>query len=60
MFIPVHSSWLPGYIDVMQTIPVILTMVGLFMYLLELMGYNLFLSILIRKRKINVFLMVKL
>ena len=60
MFIPVHSSWLPGYIDVMQTIPVILTMVGLFMYLLELMGYSLFLSILIRKRKINVFLMVKL
>ena len=28
--IPVHSSWLPGYIDVVQTVLVILTMVGLF------------------------------
>lgn len=29
-------------------------------YLLELMSYDLFLSILIGKRKINIFLMVKL
>ena len=28
--IPVHSPWLPGYIDVAQTILVILTMAGLF------------------------------
>ena len=28
--IPVHSPWLPGYIDVMQTILIILTMTGLF------------------------------
>ena len=28
--IPVHSPWLPGYINVVQTIPVILTMAGLF------------------------------
>ena len=28
--IPVHSPWLPGYIDVMQTILVILIMAGLF------------------------------
>ena len=31
MCIPVHSPWLPGYIDVMQTILVILTTVGLFL-----------------------------
>ena len=31
MHIPVHSPWLPGYIDVMQTILVILTMAGLFL-----------------------------
>ena len=30
MLISVHSPWLPGYIDVMQTILVILTMAGLF------------------------------
>ena len=30
MCIPVHSPWLPGYIDVVQTIIVVLTMVGLF------------------------------
>ena len=30
MHIPVHSPWLPGYIDVAQTIIVILTMAGLF------------------------------
>ena len=30
MRIPVHSPWLPGYIDVTQTILVMLTMVGLF------------------------------
>ena len=30
MCIPVHSPWLPVYINVMQTIPVILTMAGLF------------------------------
>ena len=27
---PVHSPWLPGYIDVAQTIRAILTMAGLF------------------------------
>ena len=31
MGIPVHSPWLPGYIDVMQNILVILTMAGLFL-----------------------------
>ena len=30
MRIPVHSPWLPGYIDVMQTVLVILTVAGLF------------------------------
>ena len=30
MHIPVHSPWLPGYIDVAQTVLVILTMAGLF------------------------------
>ena len=30
MCIPVHFPWLPGYISVMQTISVILTMAGLF------------------------------
>ena len=30
MFIPVHSSWLPGYMDVTQTILIVLTMAGLF------------------------------
>ena len=30
MCILVHSPWLPGYIDVTQTILIILTMVGLF------------------------------
>ena len=30
MCIPVHSPWLPGYIEVAQTILVILTMAGLF------------------------------
>ena len=30
MFIPVHSLWLPDYIDVAQTILFILTMAGLF------------------------------
>ena len=29
MRIPVHSPWLPGYIDVMQTILIVLTMAGL-------------------------------
>ena len=29
--IPVHCPWLPGYTDVVQTIPVMLTMVGLFL-----------------------------
>ena len=29
MRIPVHSPWLPGYIDVAQTILVILTIAGL-------------------------------
>ena len=31
--IPVHSPWLPGYIDVTQTIVVVLTMAGLFSYM---------------------------
>ena len=31
MHIPVHSLWLPGYIDVVQTFLVILTMAGLFL-----------------------------
>ena len=31
MFIPVHSPWLPGYMDVTQTVLVILTMAGLFL-----------------------------
>ena len=31
MCIPVHSPWLPGYINVAQTILVILTMAGLFL-----------------------------
>ena len=30
MHIPVHSPWLPGYIDFMQTILIILTIAGLF------------------------------
>ena len=30
MHIPVHSPWLPDYINVVQTILIILTMVGLF------------------------------
>ena len=30
MRIPVHSPWLPGYIDAMQTVLVMLTMAGLF------------------------------
>ena len=30
MCIPVHSPWLPGYIDVAQTILIMLTMAGLF------------------------------
>ena len=29
--IPVHSPWLPGYIDVVQTVLIILTMAGLFL-----------------------------
>ena len=31
MCIPVHSPWLPGYIDVEQTVLFILTMAGLFL-----------------------------
>ena len=30
MHIPVHSPWLPGYINLMQTVLIILTVVGLF------------------------------
>ena len=30
MHIPVHSPWLPGYINVMQTVLIMLTMAGLF------------------------------
>ena len=30
MHIPAHSPWLPGYIDVIKTVLVIITMVGLF------------------------------
>ena len=40
MGIPVHSPWLPGYIDVMQTIVVILTMAGLFPADLVLILHN--------------------
>ena len=29
MHLPVHSPWLPGYIDVMPTVLMILTMAGL-------------------------------
>ena len=32
MRIPVHRPWLPGYTDVMQTVLVMLTMAGLFLY----------------------------
>ena len=32
MGIPVHSFWLPGYTDVVQTLLLILTMAGLFLY----------------------------
>ena len=31
MHIPVHSPWLPGYIDVTQTVLIISTMAGLFL-----------------------------
>ena len=31
MHVPVPSPWLPGYINVVQTVPVILTMAGLFL-----------------------------
>ena len=31
MRIPVHPPWLPGYIDVMQTVLITLTMAGLFL-----------------------------
>ena len=31
MCIPVHSPWLPGYIDVTQTVLIILTVAGLFL-----------------------------
>ena len=31
MHIPVHSPWLPGYIDVTQTILLMLTKIGLFL-----------------------------
>ena len=31
MCIPVHSSWLPGYMDVTKTILIILTIVGVFL-----------------------------
>ena len=30
MLSPVHSPWLPGYVDVVQTVLIILTMAGLF------------------------------
>ena len=36
MCIPVHSPWLPGYIDVMRTILIIITMAGLFPYRLRI------------------------
>ena len=41
--IPVHSPWLPGYIDVVQTVLVMLTMAGLFLdrpYISVLYMYN--------------------
>ena len=31
MHIPVHSPWLPGYMDVRQIVLIILTMAGLFL-----------------------------
>ena len=31
MCIPVHSPWLPGHIDIVQTVLSILTMAGLFL-----------------------------
>ena len=42
MFIPVHSPWLPGYIDVTQTILIILTMVGLFPHRLCIYHQNFY------------------
>ena len=52
MFILVHSPWLPGYIDVAQTILVILTMAGLFpdrlhMPLLHVSSKTLLISLLL-------------
>ena len=32
MLIPVHSPWLPGYINVVQTVLIILTMAGFFFW----------------------------
>ena len=31
MYIPVHSPWLPSYINVTKTVPVILKIAGLFL-----------------------------
>ena len=31
MRIPVHSPWLPGYIEVMQAVLIMVTMAGLFL-----------------------------
>ena len=42
MCIPVHSPWLPGYINVVQTILVILTMAGL--YLTDLVYIFIYIS----------------
>ena len=39
--IPVHSPWLPGYIDVVQTVLAILTMAGLFLDRTRISFYNL-------------------
>ena len=57
LYIPVRSPWLPGYIIVMQTVPIILAMTGLFLasYMMKYLGmkctpdYNLFW----KKRKMN-------
>ena len=40
MHIPVRSVWLPVYINVVQTVLVILTMVGLFLDRPHTMGYH--------------------
>ena len=45
MCIPVHSPWLPGYMDVAQTILVLLTMAGVFLDGPLIYLYSLMLSL---------------